>query len=79
MVVIMKPGFSQEELQGAIHAMEAGGVKVMVSQGSETTILGAEGDALPHRPGEGGPPARGGPGDAGHRALQEGQPEVPPR
>ncbi len=45
MVVIMKPGFSQEELQGAIHAMEAGGVKVMVSQGSETTILGAEGDA----------------------------------
>ena len=45
MVVIMKPGFSQEELQGAIRAMEAGGVKVMVSQGSETTILGAEGDA----------------------------------
>ena len=45
MVVIMKPGFSQEELQDAIHAMEAGGVKVMVSQGSETTILGAEGDA----------------------------------
>ena len=44
MVVIMKPGFSQEELQGAIQAMEAGGVKVMVSQGSETTILGAEGD-----------------------------------
>ena len=45
MVVIMKPGFSQEELQGAIRSMEAGGVKVMVSQGSETTILGAEGDA----------------------------------
>ena len=44
MVVIMKPGFSQEELQGAIQAMEAGGAKVMVSQGSETTILGAEGD-----------------------------------
>ena len=45
MVVIMKPGFSQEELQGAIRAMEAGGVKVMVSQGAETTILVAEGDA----------------------------------
>jgi 3-deoxy-7-phosphoheptulonate synthase len=48
--------------------MEAGGVRVMVSTGAETTILGAEGNAenidrekrslLP-----------GGPGDAGHRAL----------
>ena len=44
MVVIMKPGFTQEELQNAVHAMEDGGVKVMVSQGAETTILGAEGD-----------------------------------
>ncbi len=45
MVVIMKPGFTPEELNGAIQAMEAGGVRVMVSAGSETTILGAEGDA----------------------------------
>ncbi|MGN8967504.1 3-deoxy-7-phosphoheptulonate synthase [Intestinimonas sp. HCP28S3_D6] len=44
MVVIMKPGFSEEQLASAIHAMEEGGVKVMVSKGSETTILGAEGD-----------------------------------
>ena len=44
MVVIMKPGFSKEQLESAIHTMEEGGVKVMVSKGSETTILGAEGD-----------------------------------
>ncbi|MFG6353770.1 MAG: 3-deoxy-7-phosphoheptulonate synthase, partial [Oscillospiraceae bacterium] len=45
MVVIMKHGFTQEQLGRAVQAMEAGGVRVMVSQGSETTILGAEGDA----------------------------------
>ena len=45
MVVIMKPGFSPKQLEAAMRAMEAGGVKVMVSQGAETTILGAEGDA----------------------------------
>ena len=45
MVVIMKPNFTLEELEKTIHAMEAGGVKVMVSKGTETTILGAEGDA----------------------------------
>ena len=45
MVVIMKPGFTQEQLDSAIHTMEEGGVKVMVSKGSETTILGAEGNA----------------------------------
>ena len=45
MVVIMKPGFTPEQLQQAIRTMEAGGVKVMVSKGSETTILVAEGNA----------------------------------
>ncbi len=45
MVVIMKHGFTQEQLQRAIRTMEDGGVKVMVSKGSETTILGAEGNA----------------------------------
>ena len=45
MVVIMKPDFTAEQLQTTIEAMEAGGVKVMVSKGVETTILGAEGDA----------------------------------
>ena len=45
MVVIMKQGFTQEQLSRAIQAMEEGGVKVMVSKGSETTILGAEGNA----------------------------------
>ena len=45
MVVIMKPGFSQEELNSAIKEMERGGVNVMISRGSETTILGAEGNA----------------------------------
>ena len=41
----MKPGFTQEQLEKAIHTMELAGVKVMVSKGSETTILGAEGNA----------------------------------
>ena len=45
MVIIMKPEFTVKELERAIEAMEAGGVKVMVSKGTETTILGAEGDA----------------------------------
>jgi len=45
MVVIMKPNFTSDQLEHTIQAMEAGGVKVMVSKGSETTILGAEGDA----------------------------------
>ena len=45
MVLIMKPDFTQTQLQEAIAAMEAGGVKVMVSKGSETTILGAEGNS----------------------------------
>ena len=45
MVVIMKREFTPQQLETAIHAMEAGGVRVMVSQGTETTILGAEGDA----------------------------------
>ncbi|MBP1736664.1 MAG: 3-deoxy-7-phosphoheptulonate synthase [Oscillospiraceae bacterium] len=45
MVVVMKPDFTPDQLKAAIEAMEAGGVRVMVSKGSETTILGAEGNA----------------------------------
>ncbi len=45
MVVIMKQGFTQQELDLAIAEMKRGGVNVMVSRGSETTILGAEGNA----------------------------------
>ena len=45
MVVIMKREFTPTQLETAIRAMEAGGVRVMVSKGTETTILGAEGDA----------------------------------
>jgi len=45
MVIIMKPNFTQGQLETAIRAMEAAGVKVMISKGSETTILGAEGNA----------------------------------
>ncbi len=77
MVVIMKPDFTPEQLEEAIRAMEAGGVKVKVSKGSETTILGAEGDAG-RRSGDAVAAARRGAGDAGQRALQEGQPQVPP-
>ena len=45
MVVIMRPNHKAEELERAIRVIEAGGVNVMISRGSETTILGAEGDA----------------------------------
>ena len=45
MVIIMKPGFTREELDRAIREMEKSGVKVMISKGTETTILGAEGNA----------------------------------
>ena len=45
MVLIMRPDHTGKQLEEAIRAMEAGGVKVMVSKGTETTILGAEGDA----------------------------------
>ena len=45
MVVILKQNFTLEQMEEAVRSMEAGGVKEMVSRGSETTILGAEGDA----------------------------------
>ena len=45
MVVILKPDFTQAQLEAAVREMEAAGVKVMISKGSETTILGAEGHA----------------------------------
>ncbi len=45
MVLVLKHGCTAEQMQEAILAMEKGGVKVMVSQGAETTILGAEGNA----------------------------------
>ena len=45
MVLVLKRGCTAEQMQEAILAMEKGGVKVMVSQGAETTILGAEGSA----------------------------------
>ena len=45
MVVIMKPDFTPEQLQEAIQAMKAGGVKVNISKGAETTVLGAEGSS----------------------------------
>jgi len=45
MVVILKPNFTQAQLEAAVREMETAGVKVMISKGSETTILGAEGNA----------------------------------
>jgi len=45
MVVIMKPGYTSQELDRAIREMEKGGVNVMISRGAESTILGAEGNA----------------------------------
>lgn len=45
MIVIMKPNFTKQQMEDAIRVMEDGGVRVMVSKGAETTILGAEGNA----------------------------------
>ncbi len=45
MIVIMKQGFRPEELDKVKRLMEDCGVRVMVSRGSESTILGAEGNA----------------------------------
>ncbi|MEG1721007.1 MAG: 3-deoxy-7-phosphoheptulonate synthase [Pseudoflavonifractor sp.] len=44
MVVILRPDFTPSQMEDAVRMMEQGGVKVMVSKGSLTTILGAEGD-----------------------------------
>ena len=44
MVVVMKQGFTQAQMDEVKRAMEAGGVRVMVSRGTQSTILGAEGD-----------------------------------
>ena len=45
MVIILKQNCTREQMETAIRELEAAGVKVMVSKGSETTILGAEGNA----------------------------------
>jgi len=45
MVVILNHKHTEEEKLAIIRIMEEGGVRVMVSKGHETTILGAEGNA----------------------------------
>ncbi len=45
MIAVLKHTCTPEQMQAAIRVMEEGGVKVMVSRGSEVTILGAEGNA----------------------------------
>ena len=45
MVVILKHGYTEQQFLEAKKAMEAGGVRVMVSKGIDTTILGAEGNS----------------------------------
>ena len=45
MIVVMKSNYTPEQMQAAVRVMEEGGVRVMISKGSETTILGAEGNA----------------------------------
>ncbi len=45
MIAVLKHNCTPEQMQAAIRVMEDGGVKVMVSRGSEVTILGAEGNA----------------------------------
>lgn len=45
MIVILKHGYTHHQFEEAKKAMEMGGVKVMVSKGIDTTILGAEGNS----------------------------------
>ncbi len=45
MIVIMQQNFTQTQLEAVKRRMEEAGVRVMVSRGSETTVLGAEGNA----------------------------------
>ena len=45
MVIILKRGCEESQLEAVQKEMESHGVNVMVSRGSETTILGAEGNA----------------------------------
>lgn len=45
MVIILKRGCEESQLEAVKKEMESHGVNVMVSRGSETTILGAEGNA----------------------------------
>ena len=44
MIVVMKHSCTQQQMDAAIRIMEEGGVKVMVSRGTENTVLGAEGN-----------------------------------
>ena len=48
-------------------------------QGLRNHHPGRRGRPLPHRSGKALPAPRRGAGHAGHRALQEGQPQIPPR
>ncbi len=45
MIAVLKNSATPAQIEAAIRVMEEGGVKVMVSRGAESTILGAEGNA----------------------------------
>jgi 3-deoxy-7-phosphoheptulonate synthase len=47
MIIIMKMGASQEEIQGVIHRVESVGYRTHLSQGEERTIIGVIGDERP--------------------------------
>jgi len=44
MIVVLKPGLSQEEIRKVIERIESFGLKAHVSEGKERTIIGAIGD-----------------------------------
>ena len=44
MVIVMKPGTSQEEIQKLAHQMEGQGLKVGITKGVDCSILGLVGD-----------------------------------
>lgn len=45
MIVVLKQNATQTQMDAAIQIMKEGGVKVMISRGTEVTVLGAEGNA----------------------------------
>jgi 3-deoxy-7-phosphoheptulonate synthase len=45
MMVVMKPGATQEQIDGVVSAVKASGLNAHVSQGVEQTVIGAVGDS----------------------------------
>ncbi len=80
MIIVLKKGATQQDIDKLTNRVTAHGVQVNPVIGTELTILGLVGDTSQVDPNriESGQPERGA-GHARGRALQKGQPQVPPR